>query len=141
MKSEVDDDDEIKIADNDEIKEQLNTTFEIEADKYDQGDNAVEAKEIETKEEKDNVKDLLEVMRPEMTDEEMKAELMAAIDKKVQNRKGKFPIGIKIKSFRFISHLGINKWPCAPLSLLAGWVHNSHWPASIALDLVVQFKL
>lgn len=36
----------------------------------------------------DNVQDLLEVMRPEMTDEEMKAELMAAIDKKVQNRKG-----------------------------------------------------
>ena len=30
---------------------------------------------------------------------------------------------------------------CAPHGLLAGRVHNGHWPASIALDLVVQFKL
>lgn len=64
----------------DEVKEQLNTTFEIEKDKDEQGNEALGEKV-------DNVQDLLEVMRPEMTDEEMKAELMAAIDKKVQNRK------------------------------------------------------
>ena len=28
-----------------------------------------------------------------------------------------------------------------PTELLAGWVRNGHWPANIALDLVVQFKL
>ena len=29
----------------------------------------------------------------------------------------------------------------SPLNLLAGWVRNAHWPASIALNLFVQFKL
>ena len=30
---------------------------------------------------------------------------------------------------------------CVGLDLLPGLVRNGHWPASIALDLVVQFKL
>ena len=36
---------------------------------------------------------------------------------------------------------GMNPWSlCAPSGLLAGWAHNGHWPADIAVDLV-QLKL
>ncbi|XP_029638147.1 nucleolar and spindle-associated protein 1-like isoform X1 [Octopus sinensis] len=62
----------------------LDTTYEVLPDVEDPEDESTNDDPAVNK--NNSVNELLDVMKPDMTNEEMKAELMAAIDKKVQKR-------------------------------------------------------
>ncbi|XP_014783753.1 nucleolar and spindle-associated protein 1 isoform X2 [Octopus bimaculoides] len=62
----------------------LDATYEVLPDVEDPEDESTNDDPAVKK--NDSVNDLLDVMKPDMTNEEMKAELIAAIDKKVQKR-------------------------------------------------------